>query len=657
MLNVKNLTRKYKNGSTYINAIDDINANFNVGDFVFILGESGSGKSTLLNVLCGLDTKIEGSVSIDGIDTSTFTKKDWAIYRNHYVGFVFQEYNLIEHLKVWENVALPLQFQGMSKKQAKEKAIIELEKIGLGKFVNKLPNHLSGGQKQRVAIARAFVTDPKIIMADEPTGALDTSLGDKIISYLKEKAKDKIVVIVTHDEDLAEKFANRIVTLEDGKIISDSNQVIESFTEKKELDLVRPRMKLSMLFKFAKNNISSRIFRSIITSSIVSIGYISIFLLTFLILGINSSIATTIGSFIPEDQYQIYHIGNEEITNDEITAISALDHVESVEYVVAEEILLEYQGIPNNSVLTSVPYDESTLQSSSSSLYGVVPSSSNEIIINSLAAASLEGLQVIEQGSEQYVFDSVKNLVISIKYIDSTGTKTLIGEYKIVGMVVNTSIQPLVYTEYQESLNISNTINNNENVYASQATMYLNTDNEDNISELKKTLNDDYEIIVMNLYESITSNIDEFMMNALKIFIGIASISLIVSGILIGLVVYTSILERIKEIGILTAIGAKSSSIVGIFLIESAFLGLISSIIASGVALLLTKFINGLFNNFIEKPLNLLTQGLFEMQLLSPNVLVIVIVITFSVLYAMLAGVIPSLRASKMNAVKALRKE
>jgi len=657
MLNVKNLTRKYKNGSTYINAIDDINANFNVGDFVFILGESGSGKSTLLNVLCGLDTKIEGSVSIDGIDTSTFTKKDWAIYRNHYVGFVFQEYNLIEHLKVWENVALPLQFQGMSKKQAKEKAIIELEKIGLGKFVNKLPNHLSGGQKQRVAIARAFVTDPKIIMADEPTGALDTSLGDKIISYLKEKAKDKIVVIVTHDEDLAEKFANRIVTLEDGKIISDSNQVIESFTEKKELDLVRPRMKLSMLFKFAKNNISSRIFRSIITSSIVSIGYISIFLLTFLILGINSSIATTIGSFIPEDQYQIYHIGNEEITNDEITAISALDHVESVEYVVAEEILLEYQGIPNNSVLTSVPYDESTLQSSSSSLYGVVPSSSNEIIINSLAAASLEGLQVIEQGSEQYVFDSVKNLVISIKYIDSTGTKTLIGEYKIVGMVVNTTIQPLVYTEYQESLNISNTINNNENVYASQATMYLNTDNEDNISELKKTLNDDYEIIVMNLYESITSNIDEFMMNALKIFIGIASISLIVSGILIGLVVYTSILERIKEIGILTAIGAKSSSIVGIFLIESAFLGLISSIIASGVALLLTKFINGLFNNFIEKPLNLLTQGLFEMQLLSPNVLVIVIVITFSVLYAMLAGVIPSLRASKMNAVKALRKE
>ncbi|PAT02619.1 hypothetical protein CI105_01290 [Candidatus Izimaplasma bacterium ZiA1] len=657
MLNVKKLTRKYKNGSTYINAIDDINANFNVGDFVFILGESGSGKSTLLNVLCGLDTKIDGSVSIDGIDTSTFSKKDWAIYRNHYVGFVFQEYNLIEHLKVWENVALPLQFQGLSKKQAKKKAVIELEKIGLGKFIDKLPNHLSGGQKQRVAIARAFVTDPKIIMADEPTGALDTALGDKIIAYLKEKAKDKIVVIVTHDEDLAEKFANRIITLEDGKILNDSNQVSETITPEKELNLVRPRMKLSMLFKFARNNISSRIFRSIITSSIVSIGYISIFLLTFLILGINSSIASTISSFIPEDQYQIYHIGNEEITTDEMAQISALEHVESVEYVVTEQILLEYQGIPNNSILTSVPYDEVSLQSNTSTLYGEIPSSSDEIIINSLTAANLEGLQYIEKGSEEYVFNSVKNLTVSIKYIDSTGTKTLIGEYKIVGMVVNTSMQPLVYAEYQESLDISNMINNDENIYASQATMYLNTDNEDEISDLRKTLNDNHDIFVMNLYESITSNIDDFMMKALKIFIGIASISLIVSGILIGLVVYTSILERIKEIGILTAIGAKSSSIVGIYLIESAFLGLISSIIASGVALLLTKFINGLFNNFIEKPLNLLTQGLFEMQLLSPNVLVILIVITFSILYAMLAGVIPSLRASKMNAVKALRKE
>ena len=657
MLNVKKLTRKYKNGSTYINAIDDINTNFNVGDFVFILGESGSGKSTLLNILCGLDTKIEGSVSIDGIDTTTFTKKDWAIYRNHYVGFVFQEYNLIEHLKVWENVALPLQFQGLSKKQAKEKAIIELEKIGLGKFIDKLPNHLSGGQKQRVAIARAFVTDPKIIMADEPTGALDTALGDKIIAYLKEKAKDKIVVIVTHDEDLAEKFANRIITLEDGRVLSDSNQSPEIKTPEKELNLVRPRMKLSMLFKFAKNNISSRIFRSIITSSIVSIGYISIFLLTFLILGINSSIASTISSFIPEDQYQIYHIGNEEITSDEMSQISAMEYVESVEYVVTEEITLEYQGIPNNSILTSIPYDKSSLQSNTSTLYGDIPSSSNEIIVNSLTAASIEGLQVIEQGSEEYVFNSIKNLVISIKYLDSTGTKTLLGEYTIVGMVANTSIQPLVYVEYQESLDISNTINNDENVYASQATMYLSTDNEDHISDLRKALNDDHEIFVMNLYESITSNIDEFMMKALKIFIGIASISLIVSGILIGLVVYTSILERIKEIGILTAIGAKSSSIVGIFLIESAFLGLISSIIASGVALLLTKFINGLFNNFIEKPLNLLTQGLFEMQLLSPNVFVILIVITFSILYAMLAGVIPSLRASKMNAVKALRKE
>ena len=122
MLNVKKLTRKYKNGDSYINAVDDITAGFSVGEFVFVLGASGSGKSTLLNILCGLDTDIEGSVEVDGVDTSGFSKKDWAIYRNHYVGFVFQEYNLIEHLKVWENVALPLQFQGVSKSEAKKKS-------------------------------------------------------------------------------------------------------------------------------------------------------------------------------------------------------------------------------------------------------------------------------------------------------------------------------------------------------------------------------------------------------------------------------------------------------------------------------------------------------------------------------------------------------
>ena len=185
MLSVKKLTRKYKNGSSFINAIDDITKNFNVGDFVFVLGASGSGKSTLLNVLCGLDTKIEGSVEIDGVDTSSFSKRDWAIYRNHYVGFIFQEYNLIEHLKIWENVALPLLFQGIPKKEAKVKALEELARVGLGKFSEKYPNQMSGGQNQRVAIARALVTDPKVIMADEPTGALDSDLSEKVIEYLR----------------------------------------------------------------------------------------------------------------------------------------------------------------------------------------------------------------------------------------------------------------------------------------------------------------------------------------------------------------------------------------------------------------------------------------------------------------------------------------
>jgi len=210
--------------------------------------------------------------------------------------------------------------------------------------------------------------------------------------------------------------------------------------------------------------------------------------------------------------------------------------------------------------------------------------------------------------------------------------------------------------DYEKLLQISSDVNKDD-IYKSVAIAYLSTSNQKEIDELRVTLRDDYDIVMENFFESITSSVEEVMFKGLKIFVGIASISLVVSGILIGLVIYTSILERIKEIGILTAVGAKQSNIIGIFLMESAMIGLLASLIATGVGLLLTRMINGLFSNFIEKPLNLLSAGMFEMTLLTPKLWIIFAVIGFSVLYSMLAGLIPSFRASKMNAVKALRRE
>lgn len=661
MLSVKNLTKKYKNGGSYINAVDDITAHFDVGEFVFVLGASGSGKSTLLNVLCGLDTEIDGSVEVDGIDTKNFTRKDWAIYRNRYVGFVFQEYNLIEHLSVWENVALPLQFQGVSKAIAKEKAMQELEKVGLLKFAYKKPNQVSGGQAQRVAIARALVTDPKVIMADEPTGALDTELGNKIIGYLKKVSEERIVVVVTHDEELAEEFATRTVSLSDGKIVEDTGVAVTGQKEKQKIEFKHPKMGLGMVLRFAKNNVMSRFVRSLATSSVVSIGYISIFLLSFMIFGINDSLADTIGKLLPEDQYILEGIDGEVISETDLLNIQNINEIENVTYALGEQVNYKDGGRTTGLMLQAIPYDPAILLEDSE-LFGRMPENENEILIDVSLAGFMRNYDTVDEDSYSYIFGLVKG-----KSINLTTTKfnelnieivEELGTYEVVGMLGTSSLfgGSGVYLEYDKVLSISELIHG-EDIDRSVAVVYLNTTNDKKIEELSIELRDGYNLKLTNYFSSITSGIEETMMTVLKVFMGIASVSLVVSGILIGLVIYTSILERIKEIGILSAIGARQSNIIGIFLAEAGMIGLLSSIIATGIALVLTRIINSIFNAIIEQPLELLTNGFVELTFMTPKLWIIASVIGFSVIYSMLAGLIPSFRASQINAVKALRRE
>lgn len=661
MLSVKKLTRKYKNGSSYINAIDNITSNFEEGEFVFVLGASGSGKSTLLNVLCGLDTKIEGSVVVDGIDTCDFTKKDWAIYRNHYVGFVFQEYNLINHLNLWENVALPLQFQGISKSDAKVKAVEELKRVGLGEFVNKKPNQISGGQAQRVAIARALVTDPKVIMADEPTGALDTELGFKIIDYLKKVSKERVVVIVTHDEDLASEFATRTIRLSDGKIVDDTKTDSNIEYKEKKIDFERPKMKFGMMFKFARNNVFSRMLRSIATATVVSIGYVAIMLLSFMIFGINNSITDTISSFVPEDMYNIYGVQNVDITEELLTEINEKEEINNARYDVSE--LLSYDSYSNtsySSTLAPLPYDEALLMENAT-LYGELPDEEGEILISMNVAGNLRDENMISEESYEYIFSLVQGLQINLSFNESfmdDSEPTAVGSYKIVGVIKPGSLNANVgfFLPYEEVLEISDSLHEESN-YKQSLIVYLNDIDEDEADQLKVSLREDENLVLDNAYQSITSSIDDFMYTALRIFIAVASISLLVSGILIGLVIYTSILERVKEIGILTAIGARQDNLVGIFVIESGFIGLFSSIIAGVLSLLLSRIINSLFNSFIEKPLSLLSGGAFEMTLMTPKIWIFAAVVGFSLIFSMLIGFIPSLHAARLNAVKALRRE
>ncbi|MBS6184480.1 MAG: ABC transporter ATP-binding protein, partial [Clostridium celatum] len=219
MLQIQKIYKKYVTGDLEQTALDGVSLNLRDNEFVAILGPSGSGKTTLLNVIGGLDRYDSGDLIINGISTKKYKDRDWDSYRNHTIGFVFQSYNLIPHQTVLSNVELALTISGISKSERKKRATEALEKVGLGKQLHKKPNQMSGGQMQRVAIARALVNDPKILLADEPTGALDSETSIQVMDLLKEVAKDRLVVMVTHNPELAEQYANRIVRVKDGHIV------------------------------------------------------------------------------------------------------------------------------------------------------------------------------------------------------------------------------------------------------------------------------------------------------------------------------------------------------------------------------------------------------------------------------------------------------
>ena len=223
MLEIKNIKKIYKTYGLEQKALNKVSINFRKSEFVSVLGPSGSGKTTLLNIIGGLDKYTSGDLIINGVSTKKYNDRDWDTYLNHKVGFVFQSYNLITHQTVLKNVELALTLSGVSKKVIREKAIKALDDVGLSKHINKKPNQLSGGQMQRVAIARALVNDPDIILADEPTGALDSDTSVQIMELLKSISKDKLVIMVTHNPDLAQNYSSRIINIKDGKLLSDTN--------------------------------------------------------------------------------------------------------------------------------------------------------------------------------------------------------------------------------------------------------------------------------------------------------------------------------------------------------------------------------------------------------------------------------------------------
>ena len=287
MLELKSVSKSYKTGDFVQHALKDVSIEFRKNEFVAILGASGSGKTTLLNIIGGLDKYDKGDLIIDNTSTKKFKDIDWDRYRNNCIGFIFQSYNLIPHISLLVNVEMGMTLSGVNSKERRRRATEALKKVGLLEHAHKKPNELSGGQMQRVAIARALVNNPDIILADEPTGALDTKTSEQIMNLIKEIAKDKLVIMVTHNPEIAENYASRIIEFKDGKNISDSNPVKKEEKDDSKLNIKKTAMSFKTALNLSFNNIKTKKGRTFLTAFASSIGIIGIGLILSLSNGFN----------------------------------------------------------------------------------------------------------------------------------------------------------------------------------------------------------------------------------------------------------------------------------------------------------------------------------------------------------------------------------
>ena len=366
MLKLKGITKTYISGDEKVEALKGIDIDFRESEFVSILGQSGCGKTTLLNIIGGLDRYTSGDLIINGKSTKDFKDRDWDSYRNYSVGFVFQSYNLISHQSVLSNVELALTISGVSKKERKERAIKALEEVGLKDKIHKKPNQLSGGQMQRVAIARALVNDPDIILADEPTGALDSKTSVQVMEILKRISKDKLIIMVTHNSELAEKYSSRIIKILDGKVIDDSNPVEKTSNDNKIQNgkFRRTSMKFFTAVRLSLNNLMTKKGRTILTSFAGSIGIIGI----ALILSLSSGMQEYINR-VQEETLTSYPLTIEEDSIDITSVISEtreemLDEMDKETNGVTEDRIYS-----NNTIADTLSLMSSKTQSNNLELF------------------------------------------------------------------------------------------------------------------------------------------------------------------------------------------------------------------------------------------------------------------------------------------------
>ena len=774
MLELKNIKKSYTTGNFTQNALQDVSLQFRKNEFVAILGPSGSGKTTLLNIIGGLDRYDSGDLIINDKSTKKFKDTDWDAYRNNCVGFIFQSYNLINHISILANVELGMTLSGVSKNERRKKAIEVLKKVGLEDHINKKPNQLSGGQMQRVAIARALVNDPDIVLADEPTGALDSKTSIQIMELIKEIAQEKLVIMVTHNSDLAHSYASRIIELKDGTVINDTKELKDNSKNRKEYKIKKTAMSFLTALSLSFNNIKTKKGRTLLTAFASSIGIIGIAIILSLSNGFDIQIdkfeADTLSNFPITITRQatemsvddMMSMGNNFTTeegtypNTQViypydTASSMLIHQniiteEYVDYInninPDDTIGISYLRTVNMNMLvknddmityvnsqslglTALPKEssgdsESFLQSGYDLLYGSYPEKMTDLVISVNYKNRFEenilkmlGIDTTQQEipfedivgkeiklilNDEFYTNNNGYFLPNMNYQDLYNSEEVI-TLKIVGIVrgkedsllsniismmsMNQSTGNILYSnelaehiisenrnsdivkaQEQADYNIINGEQFTESSTKEDFLTYLGAKDIpyliniypvdfaakeriiDYLSAYNVNLDDADKVLYTDLAETFSSLSSQIMDAITWVLIAFSAISLIVSSIMIGIIIYISVLERTKEIGILRSLGARKKDVSRVFNAETFIIGFTSGIIGILIARLLLLPINSLLYNLT---------GLSDVAKMNP--LHIAILIVIAVILTLIGGWIPAFIASKKDPVEALRTE
>jgi putative ABC transport system permease protein len=751
MLELRNIIKDYKVGDRKFRALKGIDLEFNKGEFVAILGPSGCGKTTTLNIIGGLDRYTDGDLIINGTSTKEFKDRDWDAYRNHSIGFVFQSYNLINHLSVLDNVELGMTLSGVSQSDRRQRALEVLERVGLKEQVNKRPTKLSGGEKQRVAIARALVNDPDIILADEPTGALDSKTAREILDLIKEISNEKLVIMVTHARMYAEEYASRIVELKDGEVMKETGTKVKDKDAKRGYHPKRIAMNFLTALKLSFNNLRTKKLRTVITALASSVGIIGVGLVLSISNGFSAQIEdiesdqlvglpiiigreeTSIGfdqagatEYIPEDYTEdtIVPYDPSSTVHENLLTQEFLTYLESMDEDIYTNIHYEFGYSPtllvdNNDTVEVVSTSslsfsnfivtEEQLPEYYNLKAGAYPSNVYEVVL------LVDNWNVVDQDIVEALgldvdstihFDDVlgMNLYVALNddyyieqggiyvpnYADLETVRDNGVELTIVGIVeatedaleFNSSGIKYLY-ELKDELIVDNMDSNICTVQSSSSDSvfslnpltdaekenllaYLGCNNEDpfliqiytdsvenkeaikaHIATFNEGRDIEDKIFETDLAEAIGETLNTLITSISVVLTAFASISLVVSSIMIGVIIYISVLERTKEIGIIRSLGGRKKDISRVFNAESVLIGLFAGILGVVITYVLTFPINAIAVNYDESLANVA----------QVNIIHLIVLIIISTVLTFIGGLIPSRIAAKKDPVEALRVE